>query len=142
MPSRGLGRSVSWRAGRTPDVLVGVILYQTAVLQHVVVAAVDDIHPFLVVHGKPVLVDHRLQIVQQMGTFFQQFGVSQSNRAQFFRRKIRVAEHTLEAGDIDVRDIAHHQDGLLNLAGIPDKVLDLAKPVVILLALLVDFTVS
>ena len=26
-----------------PDVLVGVILYQTAVLQHVVVAAVDDI---------------------------------------------------------------------------------------------------
>ena len=38
-----------------PDVLVGVILYQTAVLQHVVVAAVDDIHPFLVVHGKPVL---------------------------------------------------------------------------------------
>ena len=74
-----------------------------------------------------------------MGTFFQQFGVPQSNRAQFFRRKIRVAEHTLEAGDIDVRDIAHHQDGLLNLAGIPDKVLDLAKPVVILLALPVDF---
>ena len=74
-----------------------------------------------------------------MGTFFQQFGVSQSNRAQFFRRKIRVAEHTLEAGDIDVRDIAHHQDGLLDFAGITDKVLDLAKPVVILLALLVDF---
>ena len=53
--------------------------------------------------------------------------------------KIRVAEHTLEAGDIDVRDIAHHQDGLLYLAGITDKVLDLAKPVVILLALPVDF---
>ena len=74
-----------------------------------------------------------------MGTFFQQFGVSKGNGTQFFRCKIRVAEHTLEVGDIDVRDISHHQDGLLDFAGIPDKVLDLAQSVIILLALLVDF---
>ena len=74
-----------------------------------------------------------------MGTFFQQFGVSKGNGTQFFRCKIRVTEHTLEVGDIDVRDISHHQDGLLDLAGIPDKVLDLAQSVIILLALLVDF---
>ena len=74
-----------------------------------------------------------------MGTFFQQFGVAKGNGTQFFRCKIRVAEHTLEVGDIDVRDISHHQDGLLDLAGIPDKVLDLAQSVIILLALLVDF---
>ena len=74
-----------------------------------------------------------------MGTFFQQFGVSKGNGTQFFRCKIRVTEHTLEVGDIDVRDISHHQDGLLDFAGIPDKVLDLAQSVVILLALLVDF---
>ena len=40
-------------------------------------AAVDDVHTFPVVHGKAVLVDHRLQVVQQVGTFFQQFGVPQ-----------------------------------------------------------------
>ena len=107
-------------------------------MQHIGVAAVDDIHPLLVVHRKSVLVDHRFQVVQQVCTLFQQLRVTNRDGTQLFRREIRVAEHTLETVHIDVRDVTDHEDGLLHLTRVTDKVLDLAKPVVILFALLVN----
>ena len=73
-----------------------------------------------------------------MCALFQQLGVAEGYRAQFLRREVRVAEHPLEAVHVDVRDVAHHQDGLLHLAGVADKVLHLAEPVIELLSLLVD----
>ena len=108
-------------------------------MQHIVIATVDDIHPFLVVHREPVLIDHRLQVVQQVCALFQQFGVPQRYGTQLFWSEIRVAEHTFEAVHVDVRDVADHQDGLLHFTGVADKVLDLAQVVIEFLALLVDF---
>ena len=47
--------------------------------------------------------------------------------------------HLLEAVHVDVRDVAHHQDGLLHLAGILDEVVHRFQGIVILLTLLIDF---
>ena len=73
-----------------------------------------------------------------MCALFQQLRVTDCNGTQLFRREIRVAEHTLETVHVDIRDVADHEDGLLHLTRVTDKVLDLAKPVVILFALLVN----
>ena len=48
-------------------------------------------------------------------------------------------EHLLEVVHVDVRDVAHHQDGLLYLAGILDEIVHRFERIVIFLALLVDF---
>ena len=73
-----------------------------------------------------------------MRTLFQQFGVTQSDCTQFLRREVRVAEHTLEAVHVNVRDVTDHKDGLLHLTRVTDEVLDLAEPVIELLSLFVN----
>ena len=73
-----------------------------------------------------------------MCALLQQLSIAQCNGTQFLRGEIRVAEHTLETVYIDVRDVAHHQDGLLHLTRVTDEVLDLAETVIKLLSLLVN----
>ena len=73
-----------------------------------------------------------------MRTLFQQFGVAQSNCTQFLRREVRVAEHTLEAVHVNVRDVTYHKDGLLHLTCVTDEVLDLAETVIEFLSLFVN----
>ena len=73
-----------------------------------------------------------------MRTLFKQFGIAEGDGAQLLRREVRVTEHTLEAVHVDVRDVADHQDGLLHLTGVTDKVLDLSEAVIEFFALLVD----
>ena len=73
-----------------------------------------------------------------MCALFQQFRVTDCNGTQFFRREIRVTEHTLETVHVDVRDVADHEDGLLYFTSVTDKVLDFAQAVIILLALFVN----
>ncbi len=45
----------------------------------------------------------------------------------------------METVHIDVCDVAHHQDGLLHLAGVLDQIVHRFEGIVILLALLIDF---
>ena len=58
-----------------PDILVGVVLHKPAVLEHLAVTLVDDIHAVLVAHREPVLIDHRFKVIQEVGTLFEQFRI-------------------------------------------------------------------
>src|SRR5699024_12156507 len=52
----------------------------------------------------------------------QQFRVAESDCGKLFGSEIPVTEHPLETVHIDVCDVAHHQDGLLHLAGVLDQI--------------------
>src|SRR5699024_12832365 len=69
----------------------------------------------------------------------QQFRVAESDCGKLFGSEIPVTEHPLETVHIDVCDVAHHQDGLLHLAGVLDQIVHRFEGIVILLALLIDF---
>ena len=93
----------------------------------------------LVRHGERGDVHHVLQLRQHVVGFFQQLRVPKGDGSEFLHREVVVAQHLLEAGHVDVRDVAYHQDGLLHLAGVLDQIVHRFEGVVILLALLVDF---
>ena len=59
---------------------------------------------------------------QHFVAFVQQFRLAESDCGKLFGSAIPVTEHPLETVHIDVCDVAHHQDGLLHLAGVLDQI--------------------
>ena len=121
------------------DVLVRVVAHEVAVTLHLRVAAFHHVHALLVGHGERGDVHHVPEFRQHFVAFLQQFRVAESDCGKLFGSEIPVTEHPLETVHIDVCDVAHHQDGLLHLAGVLDQIVHRFEGIVILLALLVDF---
>ena|GEM_PF-2722708 len=121
------------------DILVGVVAHEVAVTLHLGVAAFHHVHALLVRHGERGDVHHVLQLRKHVIGFLQQLRVPEGDGSEFLHREVVVAQHLLEAGHVDVRDVAYHQYGLLHLAGVLDQIVHGFEGVVILLALLVDF---
>ena len=97
------------------------------------------VHALLVGHGERGDVHHVPEFRQHFVAFLQQFRVAESDCGKLFGSEIPVTEHPLETVHIDVCDVAHHQDGLLHLAGVLDQIVHRFEGIVILLALLIDF---
>ena len=104
------------------DVLVRVVAHEVAVTLHLRVAAFHHVHALLVGHGERGDVHHVPEFRQHFVAFLQQFRVAESDCGKLFGSEIPVTEHPLETVHIDVCDVAHHQDGLLHLAGVLDQI--------------------
>ena len=51
---------------------------------------------------------------------------------------MRVVQHLFVGGDVDVRNIAHHQDALLDFVGIANEIVHLAERVIVFLGVVVE----
>ena len=120
------------------NVLVGIIADKVPVSSHFRVAAFHHVHAFLVRHRECGDVHHVLQFLQHVIAFFKQLGISERDGSEFLHGEVLVTHHLLETVHIDVRDVAHHQDGLLHLSGVFYKIVHRFQRVIILLSLLVD----
>ena len=123
---------------RHADVAVRVIAHKVAVVLHIPVDAVYQVHALLVRHRQAGLRDDRLQFVEHPAAFLQHLRVARSDGGQLVRRIVPVGEHLLERVHVDVRYFAHEQHGLLHLAGILHQVVYGFECVVILLPLFVN----
>ena len=90
-------------------------------------------------HAQCSYIDYLLQVAKYAVGFFEDAGVSGCDSRKFRAGEIRVGEHFLEIVDIVAGDVAEHQDCLLHLAGIADKVVHRLESVIIFFGLLIDF---
>ena len=93
----------------------------------------------MVVHGEYITLDDGLEFLQALTALLEQLGVARSHRSEFCRTEVLVREHLFVGSDIDLRDVAHHENTLLDLIGISYKVIHLLEGIVILFGIVVEF---
>ena len=93
----------------------------------------------MVVHGEDITLDDGLEFFQALTALLEQLGVARGHRSEFCRAEVLVREHLLVGSDIDLRDVAHHQDTLLDLISIANKVIHFLQGIVILFGVVVEF---
>ena len=68
----------------------------------------------------------------------QKLRVARGDGSQLGGSEVLILQHPLVGLNIDLRDITHHQDALLDLVGIANQVIDLLQGFVVLLGVIVE----